>query len=175
MVGRHYPLKTILGHHPALPDGSQSEQADQFGLHGLGGSLVQLVQLARVVAGLVDPVAQAINADAQFPGNMGHGNVRGRCQQDRLVAELREDGATYGRMIGVGRSTGNRSRGSVGNAIDGTCISGSWQVAGSRSSPKVWVPEREQCVDGRSGLLARPVWPVFGRLSTLWVLVQDAS
>ena len=28
MVGRHYPLKTILGHHPALPDGSQSEQAD---------------------------------------------------------------------------------------------------------------------------------------------------
>ena len=56
--------------------------------------------------------------------------------------------------------------------IDGAGLSGSRQVAGSRSTPKVWVPEREQCVDGRSSLLARPVWPVFGRLSTLCVQIQ---
>ena len=59
----------------------------RFGLLGLGED--SLVQLARVVAGLGDPVAQAVDADAHFPGNMAHWNARGPGQQDRLVAELR--------------------------------------------------------------------------------------
>ena len=53
---------------------------------------------------LESPGGVGANADAQFPGNMAHGNAHGPCQWDGLVAELREDGATYGRMIGVGRS-----------------------------------------------------------------------
>ena len=78
------------------------------------------MQLARAVAGLGDPVAQAINADAQFPGNMAHGNVAGPGQQDRLMAELRgirgnvrpvdrhgqisEGGGGRSRLVGGGRS-----------------------------------------------------------------------
>ena len=68
-------------------DGLSARRADQFGRRGLGEG--SLVQLARVVAGLGDPVAQAIDADAQFPGTMGHQNIAGPCQQDRLVVELR--------------------------------------------------------------------------------------
>ena len=96
-------------------------RADQLGLHGLGEG--SLAQLAPVVAGLGNPVAQAVNADAKVPGNMGHGNVAGPCQQDRLVAELR------------GLRCDVRPDDRHGQ-IDGAGISGSWQVAGSHSTPR---------------------------------------
>ena len=51
----------------AQEEGLSARRRNPFGLHGLGGSLVQL---ARVVEGLGDPVAQAV--DAQLPGNMAH-------------------------------------------------------------------------------------------------------
>jgi len=102
---------------PAKEEAVVRPQADQFGLHDLRCSLVQL---ARVVAGLGDPVAQAINADAQFPGNMAHGNVAGPGQQDRLMAELR---GIRGNVRPVDRY----------GQISEAGIRGSWQVGGGRS------------------------------------------
>ena len=51
-----------------------------------------------------DPAAQAVDADAQFPGNMAHGNIAGPGQQDRLMAELRGIRGNVRPMIGMGRS-----------------------------------------------------------------------
>lgn len=104
----------------------------QFGLHGIGEG--SLVELARVVAGLDDPVEHAVNDDAQLPGNMGHGNAREPCQQDGPVTELRGIRSDYGRMIGMGRSTK-------------LTVAGQGWLVEDVPGP-LQVPARGQCVNG---------------------------
>ena len=110
------------------------------------------------------PAIQSHKVEMRISRSWAHGSR----ERSWTVSAGPAGGGTPGRRCDV-RPDDRRGQ------INGAGISGSWQVAGSRSTPKVWVPEREQCVDGPWSLLSRPVLRVRSRLSSPWVHVHGHS